>query len=119
MTTTQDNSEIYNVSLDDFEQKVIEASRQRPVLVDMWADWCSPCIMIAPILAQVISEFEARVALAKVEVDEGKNMKLAGRYKVRGFPTVILFQNGEEQARFSSAQPAAFIKNFIQENAKL
>ncbi|VAX13989.1 Thioredoxin [hydrothermal vent metagenome] len=118
MNSTPDNSDIYNVSLDDFEQKVIDASRQRPVLVDMWADWCSPCIVIAPILAQVIETLAGRVALAKVEVDEDENMKLAGRYKVRGFPTVILFQNGEEKARFSGAQPASFIDNFIQENAE-
>ncbi|HEB56879.1 MAG TPA: thioredoxin [Gammaproteobacteria bacterium] len=118
MNTILDNPQIYSVSLDDFEQKVIEASRQRPVLVDLWADWCSPCIVIAPILSQVIAGFEGRVALAKVEVDEEDNMKLAGRYKVRGFPTVILFQNGEEKARFSGAQPASFINNFIQENAE-
>ncbi len=119
MNTTLDNPDIYHVSLDDFEQKVIEASRQRPVLVDMWAGWCSPCIVIAPILAQVIGQLAGRVALAKVEVDEDENMKLAGRYKVRGFPTVILFQNGAEKTRFSGAQPASFIDNFIHENAEL
>lgn len=116
---TQDNSRIYNVSLDDFEQNVIEASRQRPILVDLWADWCPPCLVIAPILIQVIEELDGRVALAKVEVDEEENMKLAGRYKVRGFPTIILFQDGEEKARFSGAQPASFINNFIHENAEL
>ncbi|NOZ37398.1 MAG: thioredoxin family protein [Gammaproteobacteria bacterium] len=119
MPSTQDNPDIYNVSLDDFEQKVIETSRQRPVLVDMWADWCSPCTVISPILAQVIAGLDGRVALAKVEVDEDENMKLAGRYKVRGFPTVILFQDGEEKARFSGAQPVSFINSFIQENANL
>ncbi len=115
---TQDNSKIYNVSLDDFEQSVIEASRRRPILVDLWAGWCSPCIVIAPILIQVIEELDGRVALAKVEVDEEENMKLAGRYKVRGFPTIILFQDGEEKARFSGAQPASFINKFIHENAE-
>ncbi len=119
MHFAQNNPDIYNVSLDDFEQNVIEASRQRPILVDLWADWCSPCIVIAPILSQVIERLEGRVALAKVEVDEGENMKLAGRYQVRGFPTVILFQDGEEKARFSSARPASFIDNFIHENAEL
>jgi len=118
MHSAQNNLDIYNVSLDDFERKVIEASRQRPILVDLWADWCSPCIVIAPILNQVIERLEGRVALAKVEVDEAENMKLAGRYRVRGFPTVILFQNGEEKARFSSARPASFIDNFIHENAE-
>ncbi len=118
MTMTPDNPDIYSVSLDDFEKKVIEASHQKPILVDLWADWCSPCIVIAPILTQLIAGLEGRVALAKLEVDEGENMKLAGRYKVRGFPTVILFQDGEEKARFSGARPASFINNFIQKNAK-
>ncbi len=119
MNPAKNNPDIYDVSLNDFEQKVIEASRQRPVLVDLWADWCSPCIVIAPILKQVIEKLEGRVALAKVEVDEGENMKLAGRYKVRGFPTVILFQDGEAKAHFSGAHPASFIDNFIHENAEL
>jgi len=119
MTSKKNNPDIYNVSLHDFEKNVIEASRQRPILLDLWADWCSPCIVIAPILNQVIAELEGRVALAKVEVDEGENMKLAGRYKVRGFPTIILFQHGEEKARFSGARPASFIDNFIHENAEL
>jgi len=118
MPTIPNNSKIYHVSLDDFEQKVIHASRQRPILADLWAEWCPPCIVIAPILAQVIEELDGRVALAKVEVDEDENMKLAGRYKVRGFPTIILFQDGEEKARFSGAQPASFVYNFIHENAE-
>ena len=109
-------SDIFDVSLHDFDEKVIAASRQRPVLVDLWAEWCSPCIVIAPILKQVIESLDGAVALAKVEVDEGENMKLAGRYKVRGFPTVILFRDGEEQGRFSGARPASFIENFIHEH---
>ena len=119
MNQAKNSPDIYAVSLEDFDEKVIEASRQRPVLLDLWADWCSPCIVIAPILTQVIERLEGRVALAKVEVDEGENMKLAGRYRVRGFPTIILFQDGEEKARFSGAHPASFIENFIHENAKL
>jgi len=117
MNSEKNSSDIYNVSLDDFEERVINASQKRPILLDLWADWCSPCIVIAPILSQVIEQLEGRVALAKVEVDEGKNMKLAGRYKVRGFPTIILFQHGEEKARFSSARPASFIDSFIHEHA--
>ena len=119
MQNIHNNPDIYTVELEDFEQNVIEASRQRPILVDLWADWCSPCIVIAPILTQVIAKLEGRVALAKIEVDEGENMKLAGRYKVRGFPTVILFQDGENKAHFSGARPASFIENFIYENAAL
>jgi len=107
---------VFDLDLEDFEKEVITASHQYPVLVDLWADWCAPCLVIAPILASVIAEYDGAIKLAKVEVDEGENMKLAGRYQVRGFPTIILFQNGEEKARFSSAQSAHYIREFIDNN---
>lgn len=110
------NANIFDVNLNDFGSNVIDASHETPVLVDLWADWCSPCIVLAPILTSVIEEYEGAIKLAKVEVDEGDNMKLAGQYQVRGFPTVILFQNGEEKARFSSAQSASFIREFVDNN---
>ena len=86
---------------DEFQQRVIEASQQQPVLVDFWADWCSPCLMIAPVLAKVIPEYEGQVLLAKIDADE--NMKLAGHYKLRGFPTIIMFVNGEEVESLSTS----------------
>lgn len=113
----QDSEWAFAVDLDDFEQKVITASWQQPVLVDLWAEWCSPCLVIAPVLAQLVNEYAGSLLLAKVEVDEGENMKLAGRYKVKGFPTVILFDQGEERARFSSARPLSFIRDFVEQNS--
>ena len=115
MSETQ--ADIFDVDLEQFDQKVLDMSHERPVLIDLWAEWCPPCITIAPLLKQVIEEYAGRVQLAKVEVDEGDNMKLAGRYQVRGFPTVILFRHGEEQARFSGAQTAGYIRDFIEQYA--
>ena len=112
---TKINPFIYDIDLEDFDDQVLQASFKNPVLVDFWADWCSPCIAIAPVLSRVIESFEGQVLLAKLEVDEGHNMKLAGKYLVRGFPTIILFKDGEEQDRFSSARPAQFIEHFIQQ----
>lgn len=105
---------IFNIDGDGFEERVIQASHVQPVLVDFWADWCSPCLVIAPVLAKVIPEYEGRVLLAKIDADE--NMKLAGRYKLRGFPTIIMFVNGEEVARFGGAKPAPEIRRFIDEH---
>lgn len=107
---------IFDVDLEQFEEKVMLASHNKPVLVDLWAEWCSPCLVIAPILKRLVEEYDGAVALAKVEVDEGENMKLAGRYKVRGFPTVLLIDKGEEVARFSGAKPLSFLRNFVDEN---
>ena len=112
MNDTQ--TDIFDVSLHDFDQRVIEASHQRPILVDFWADWCSPCIVVAPILAQIVDEFAGQIALAKLEVDEGDNMKVAGRYQTRGFPTVILIRDGVEKERFSGAKPRHFIREFVE-----
>lgn len=110
------NNFIFDVHLQDFKHSVLAASRQTPILVDFWADWCSPCIAIAPVLTRVVESFAGNILLAKLEVDEGENMKLAGKYRIRGFPTVILFRNGEEQDRFSSARPAHFIEEFIRQH---
>lgn len=109
---------IFNVDLEQFDDKVLLASDKTPVLVDLWAEWCSPCLVVAPILKQLIEEYDGTVLLAKVEVDEGVNMKLAGRYQVRGFPTVILIDKGEEVARFSGAKPLSFIRDFVDTHLK-
>ena len=105
----------FAANLEDFDSSVIEASRSGPVLVDFWADWCAPCHAIAPHLARLVDEAGGRVRLAKVEVDEGENMKLAGRYQLRGFPTVILFRDGAELGRFAGARTAAWIAQWLDE----
>ncbi len=110
---------IFITDLDNFHESVIEASHHKPILVDLWAEWCSPCRVIAPILQKIAIEFEDRLGIAKVEVDEDENMKLAGRYQVRGFPTLILFHKGEEAGRFSGAKPMHFIREFIQQHTEI
>jgi len=110
---------IFIANLDNFQSKVIEASHNKPILVDLWAEWCSPCRVIAPILEKLATEFDGNLAIAKVEVDEDENMKIAGHYKVRGFPTLILFINGEEAGRFSGAKPLHFIRDFIEQHTEL
>ena len=108
---------IFDVDLEQFEEKVLIASKDTPILVDLWAEWCSPCLVIAPILKQLIEEYNGELKLAKVEVDEDENMKLAGRYQVRGFPTVLLIINGEETARFSGAKSLSFLRDFVEEHS--
>ena len=111
-TNSQD---IFDVSFEDYDDTVIAASHERPILVDLWADWCMPCLLIAPKLEALIEEYEGRLKLARLEVDAGENMRLAGKYRVRGFPTVILIMNGEEIARFHGAKPVSFLREFVDE----
>ena len=102
---------IIDVNEPDFEERVLAASRTTPVMVDFWAEWCPPCRALTPVLERVTAELGGRVILAKVDADE--NMKLAGRYQLRGFPTVILFIGGEEVGRFSSAWSPEFVREFL------
>ena len=107
------NALIFDTHLHFFEHKVIEASHAQPILVDFWADWCPPCRMLTPVLERVLQSYGGKIRMAKVEVDEGDNMKLAGRYSMRGFPTVLLFVKGEIVGRFNSAKPEHWVREFI------
>lgn len=107
---------ISSADVEDFDERVIDASHNTAILVDFWADWCSPCHGLAPHLERAVDEQAGRVQLVKVEVDEGHNMKLAGHYKLRGFPTVLLFIDGKEQARFAGARATHWIRDWINEH---
>ncbi len=102
---------IIDVNEDDFNARVIEASAVTPVLVDFWAEWCPPCRALTPVLERLAGDYAGRFVLAKIDADE--NMKLAGRYKLRGFPTAILFVNGQPVDQFSGAKPPTFVREFL------
>ena len=103
----------------EFDEYVLNASHTQPVLVDFWADWCGPCLFLAPVLKQVIEDYQGQVLLAKVDTEEDENLKLAERYKVRGFPTVVLIEKGEEVARFSSSRSVPYVREFVETHATL
>jgi putative thioredoxin len=103
-------SHSYDVAEAEFDRRVIERSSEVPVLVDIGADWCSPCVVLAPMLEKLVAEFDGRFELARVDADE--NMRIAGRHQVRGFPTVIAYSHGREIDRFHSAKPMHFLREF-------
>lgn len=106
---------IFDVDETGFEQQVLRASHEHPILVDFWAEWCAPCLSLAPALERLIHAYDGKLHLAKVEVDD--NMRLAGHYRLRGFPTVVLFHNGQELGRFSGSHPSHWIRDWLEEHA--
>lgn len=102
----------YNVEESDFEELVVARSHELPVLLDISAEWCAPCKVLAPLLHKMVVAYDGQFFLGIVDADE--NMKIAGRHKVRGFPTVIAYSRGVEIDRFHSAQTEGFLRNFIE-----
>ena len=100
---------IQYVSDATFESSVLQASA--PVLVDYWAEWCGPCKMIAPILDDVSTTYEGKLQIAKMNVDE--NRDIPAKFGIRGIPTLMLFKGGQLAATkvgaMSKAQLIAFI----------
>ena len=82
---------IVTLSETNFSSEVLTATS--PVLVDFWAEWCGPCKMIAPLLDELASEYDGKVKIGKVNIDEHQN--LATQYGIRAIPTMLLFKNGE------------------------
>ncbi|MHB1360889.1 MAG: tetratricopeptide repeat protein [Rhodocyclaceae bacterium] len=101
----------YDVTVADFDQKVLAASQQAPVLVDFWAPWCQPCTILKPILEKLAAELGGKFILAKVNSDE--NQELAARYGVRGIPAVKAFVDGQMIDEFTGALPEAQIREFL------
>ncbi|MDE2196979.1 MAG: thioredoxin TrxA [Gammaproteobacteria bacterium] len=97
----------------DFEKDVLKS--ELPVLVDYWAEWCGPCKMIAPILDEIAGDYQGKLRIAKVNVDE--NQQLTQKYGIRSIPTLMLFKDGSVQAQkigaLSKSQLAAFIETNI------
>lgn len=100
-----------NVSRENFDEAVLQASAKRPVLVDFWAAWCAPCRALAPILERVASDLGGRFTLAKIDTEA--EPEIAARYGVRGIPNCKLFVDGRVVDEFTGALPEAAVRRFL------
>ncbi|NHK28277.1 thioredoxin TrxA [Parvularcula flava] len=96
---------------DSFQDDVIDAGT--PVLVDFWATWCGPCRQIAPALEEIAKEYDGKITVAKIDIDD--NPETPGKYGVRGVPTLMIFKDGEVAATSVGAKPKGQLVQWINE----
>ncbi|QHG92653.1 thioredoxin [Coxiella endosymbiont of Amblyomma sculptum] len=103
---------VYSTSDENFEKDVLESDGS--VLIDFWADWCQPCRVVAPILEETAEEYDGRVKVFKMNVDD--NTKIPDRYGIRGIPSLLIFRNGDVIARKVGVLNKSQLVSFLNEN---
>lgn len=95
---------------DNFQKEVLESDI--PVMVDFWAEWCAPCLMIAPTIEEISQEYSGRLKVGKLNVDENQN--LTAKYGIRGIPTLLIFKEGKVIEQIVGALPKEALKSKIE-----
>lgn len=108
---------VFDATDASFEKLVIENSFHKPVLVDFWAEWCSPCKALMPVLAKIAEDYQGELLLAKVncDIEQGVVMRLG----IRSLPTVVLFKDGQPVDGFAGAQPESAIRAMLEPHVQL
>lgn len=106
------DSNVVDITLDNFQSVILEASMEKLVMVDFWAEWCEPCKDLFPILEKLAKEYSEHLILAKVNCEE--QQQIAAQFGVRNLPTVMLVQQGQPVDGFAGAQPESTIRELLQ-----
>jgi thioredoxin len=105
---------VSSVTDNNFQAEVIDASQAQPVMVDFWADWCRPCHMLAPTVAEIAAEYAGKLKVVKLNVDE--SMNTAGRFNIRGIPTLLIFKGGQVADQIVGAVPKDQISKVVEQH---
>ena len=111
-----DSNYIHNVTTDNFDALVVQASQQHPVMVDFWAAWCGPCQSLTPVLEKLAAEYAGQFTLAKINADE--QQMLAAQFGIRSLPTVLIVFKGEIVEHFMGAQPESAIRQMLDQHVE-
>ncbi|KPK89706.1 thioredoxin [bacterium SM23_31] len=99
----------------NFKKEVLESDK--PVLVDFWAPWCMPCEMVAPVIEEVVNEYEGKIKVGKLNTDE--NIETAMQYKIMGIPSLLLYKSGEVVERIVGVVPKKHITRLLDKHLEL
>ena len=103
------SSNLIQLTDDNFEEEIINA--KKPALIDFWATWCNPCQMIAPIIAEIADEYESKLIVGKLDVED--NHLISSKYNIRSIPTLLIIIDGEVKDSLVGAIPKEKLKNII------
>jgi putative thioredoxin len=111
MASAVPSPHVFDATEENFQADVLDASFERPILVDLWATWCGPCKTLGPLLEKVVEEYNGALRLAKIDCD--KEQALAASFGVRSIPTVVLIREGQLVDAFTGALPESAIREFL------
>jgi len=105
-------AEIIELTKENFNQEVLQSDL--PILVDFWAPWCQPCLMMIPILEQIAEELDGKLRIGKLNTETIENQKLAIQYQIRSIPNMKLFKNGQVIKEFIGLRPKEILKKELE-----